>query len=190
MDFRLFFVSSLALTVACFEDTTSGDGSTSNTTTGGTADGGPSTADDGPSTADDGGITQGDGTGTSGGASETTAVDSSGDGPGSSSDDDGPGTSSGGASSSEGGGSSSEGSSSDDGGTTAACQPITDDASAIGQACGDDGDCPEGYTCQGFSGIVFQQSCQILCAETCECPNGYACTFTVDKSGIPWYQCA
>jgi hypothetical protein len=67
--------------------------------------------------------------------------------------------------------------------------PITDDDSAIGVDCESDGDCPDGYTCQPFSGIVLQMQCQILCEEDCECPDGYSCMQIVDKTMMPWNQC-
>lgn len=69
------------------------------------------------------------------------------------------------------------------------CDPITEDPSGIGVACRGDLDCLEGYTCQPFNGLVFQQTCQILCTMDCECPMGLACVETVDKLGIPWFQC-
>jgi hypothetical protein len=50
-----------------------------------------------------------------------------------------------------------------------------------------DGDCPSGYVCQGFSGVVFAQSCQIRC-ETCTCAGGSTCTRVSDK-GASWMQC-
>ncbi len=71
---------------------------------------------------------------------------------------------------------------------TDSCQPITEDASAIGVDCRNDGDCPPEYTCQPFIGVAFQQTCQILCEEDCECPMGLTCTFTEDKMGS-WFQC-
>lgn len=79
----------------------------------------------------------------------------------------------------------SEGSSS----TGEACQPITEDPSGIGGECINDVDCPVGYTCQPFAGIVFQLSCQILCTQDCECPAGYTCLEIADKSGSTWHQC-
>lgn len=80
----------------------------------------------------------------------------------------------------------SEGSSS----TGEACEPITEDPSGIGGECINDVDCPAGYTCQPFAGIVFQLSCQILCTQDCECPAGYTCAEIADKSGSTWHQCA
>ena len=50
-------------------------------------------------------------------------------------------------------------------------------------------DCPAEYTCQPFAGIVFQQTCQILCTMDCECPAGLTCFEVADKSGAVWYQC-
>lgn len=65
----------------------------------------------------------------------------------------------------------------------------TNDTSAIGNDCTSDGDCPAGYVCQGFSGVIFTQSCQILCAPgACPCPSGTACTTVGDKGGT-WMQC-
>ena len=55
--------------------------------------------------------------------------------------------------------------------------------------CNRDVDCPTGYTCQPFAGIVFQLSCQILCTQDCECPAGYTCDEIADKSGSTWHQC-
>jgi hypothetical protein len=69
------------------------------------------------------------------------------------------------------------------------CVPITEDASGINLECNVDGDCPAGYTCQPFQGIVFQTTCQVLCEQTCECPAGLTCNETADKSGAVWHQC-
>jgi hypothetical protein len=69
------------------------------------------------------------------------------------------------------------------------CDPITEDASAINVDCLSDLDCPVDYTCQPFVGFAFQQTCQILCTETCECPMGLTCLEIIDKTGIPWHQC-
>ena len=88
--------------------------------------------------------------------------------------------------SSSGGPGTTEGSSS----TGEVCEPITEDPSGIGGECINDVDCPAGYTCQGFAGIVFQLSCQILCTQDCECPLGYTCVEIADKSGSTWHQCA
>jgi hypothetical protein len=91
---------------------------------------------------------------------------------------------------SEGSSGASEGSSGASESTTGeACDPITDDPSGIGALCRGDLDCLPGYTCQPFQGIVFQQTCQILCTMSCECPMGLACLETSDKSGAVWYQC-
>ena len=74
-------------------------------------------------------------------------------------------------------------------GTTAACVPITEDPSAIGMECDIKGDdCPEGYTCQGFSGVVFQSACQVICEEDCDCPEGHSCEMVQDKA-TSWMQC-
>lgn len=74
-------------------------------------------------------------------------------------------------------------------GTETGCAPITEDATAIGQDCESDAQCPDGYTCQTFVGIELQMQCQILCEQTCECPMGLMCNETVDKGGVPWSQC-
>lgn len=68
------------------------------------------------------------------------------------------------------------------------CMPITEDPSAIGQACMIATDCPAEYTCQSFQGIVLQQSCQILCTMDCECPTGLVCVPVMDKAAS-WMQC-
>jgi hypothetical protein len=87
------------------------------------------------------------------------------------------------------GGTTSESTGTTGGSTTEVCDPITDDPSGIGAMCRSDFDCLPGYTCQPFEGIVFQQMCQILCMQDCDCPMGYTCIETVDKTGIPWFQC-
>ncbi len=69
------------------------------------------------------------------------------------------------------------------------CVPITEDASAIGLECEIDADCPAGYTCQPFAGIVLSTQCEILCEQTCECPAGLSCTEITDKGGATWHQC-
>lgn len=77
----------------------------------------------------------------------------------------------------------------DAGGMSAdACMPITTDPGEIGRDCAD-APCPAGYTCQGFSGIVFQQTCEILCTNDCNCPTGYTCQERSDKSMRPWMEC-
>lgn len=68
------------------------------------------------------------------------------------------------------------------------CMPITEDPSAIGQACMIEADCPAEYTCQSFQGIVLQQTCQILCTMDCECPMGLVCVPVMDKAAS-WMQC-
>lgn len=190
MSFRISLACSLVLLVACSDDAPTGDGTDGEVTTGGptSADGSPGSADD------DGGSTQGGGgSGSSGSpaSSDTTASGSSSDDDATASestaDPSGTGSSDGGTGSDTG---ASEGGSSSDGGTTAACEPITEDASAINQDCVADGDCPDGYTCQEFNGILLQQTCQILCEETCECPDGLSCVEVEDKLMIPWHQCA
>lgn len=69
-----------------------------------------------------------------------------------------------------------------------ACTRITEDTSAIGNTCSDNTDCPTGYTCRSFSGIVLQQRCEIICQQSCQCPNNYACQTASDKGGS-WMQC-
>jgi hypothetical protein len=71
-----------------------------------------------------------------------------------------------------------------------ACVPRTTDDSAIGAMCDPSvvGDCPDGYTCQPFSGFVLTHSCQILCDSDCDCPSTAACTPASDKISM-WNQC-
>lgn len=68
------------------------------------------------------------------------------------------------------------------------CTPVAQDASATGKACTVSGDCPDGYTCWTFNGLVSQTLCAILCETTCECPAGTTCKLQSDKGGS-WYQC-
>lgn len=176
MSFRFLLACSLGLSAACFGDPPA-TGSESETTGGG------------PGSGDDGGNTQGpdsSGSNDTSGPSNTTVASASGDDDTASSG----GTAAPGDTSSSDGGGSSEGGSSSDAGTTAACEPITEDASAIGQKCVGNGDCPAGYTCQTINGIQAQHLCQILCEETCECPDGLSCVEVEDKLMIPWHQCA
>lgn len=70
----------------------------------------------------------------------------------------------------------------------AACLPITEDGSGRGADCTRDDQCLPGYVCQGFSGIVFTQSCQIPCEEDCDCPDGLSCEPFTDKAGT-WTSC-
>ena len=183
---RLFLVSSLALSTACLDGPPTSETEGTGSGTAGASDAGSST-DGGPTSADGAASnTQGGSGSSSGSASDETAMASS-------SDDGGSETaegSSGGDSSSSGAGSSSEGGSSSESSGTAGCEPITDDPTAIGDPCTGNGDCPAGYTCQPFSGIVPQESCQILCEQSCECPQGFQCVQVTDKSGIPWMQCS
>ncbi len=75
-------------------------------------------------------------------------------------------------------GSSSTGadeSSSGDSSTGAACQLVTEDVSAVGQACDNDVDCPDAYTCIDAGGIVQGGNCRIVCEEDCQCVEGYSC---------------
>lgn len=86
--------------------------------------------------------------------------------------------------------------STDDAGTDAAstddagsCPAPIDDLSGIGATCSNDGDCPTGYSCRAFSGIVLTHSCQILCDPSgCPCPDTTSCTAHSDK-GTSWSQC-
>jgi hypothetical protein len=78
--------------------------------------------------------------------------------------------------------------SSDGSSETAACVPITEDASALGQTCMGDGDCPLGYTCFDGGGVQAELRCQILCVQDCECPDTYACETMMGK-GPDWQQC-
>lgn len=89
---------------------------------------------------------------------------------------------------SEFGDASSTGAESSSGGTTEPCVAITEDANAIGANCAGDTECPPGYTCQPYSGIVVQYTCQILCEKNCDCPRGHACSEIMDK-GDTWSQC-
>lgn len=73
--------------------------------------------------------------------------------------------------------------------TDGGCAPITEDPAAIGTDCQAAADCPDGYTCQPFEGFAFQMTCQVLCEQTCQCPMGLTCNETVDKTGVPWFQC-
>ncbi|HEV8325213.1 MAG TPA: hypothetical protein VG389_26590 [Myxococcota bacterium] len=62
------------------------------------------------------------------------------------------------------------------------------DPSSIDAMCLSDTDCPVGYVCQPFSGIILTQSCEVLCATDCDCPAGYSCMPRADKSGS-WMEC-
>lgn len=90
----------------------------------------------------------------------------------------------GGAGPSDGGGGASEG-----GAGGGPCVPITEDASQIGDDCGDNlPECGDGYTCWAMSGVAFQQLCAILCEEDCECPEGTSCETRNDKN-MTWTEC-
>jgi hypothetical protein len=80
-------------------------------------------------------------------------------------------------------------SSSDDGSDTSVCEPLTEDASAIGQVCAGEGDCPDGYMCFDPGGIVANPGCHILCTQDCECPASHTCLHFLGK-GIEWDECA
>jgi hypothetical protein len=86
------------------------------------------------------------------------------------------------------GGTSGDGGAQVGGAGGAPCEAITEDPSAIGDDCADAA-CPAGYTCQGMSGVIFQQACVILCEEDCECPADYTCEMFSDKS-TTWKACA
>ncbi len=44
-------------------------------------------------------------------------------------------------------------------------------------------ECPTGYSCLPFSGVVLQQFCGIPCRSDCECPSGERCGSYSDKAG-------
>ena len=44
-------------------------------------------------------------------------------------------------------------------------------------------ECPTGYSCLSFSGVVLQQFCGIPCRSDCECPSGEHCGSYADKAG-------
>jgi hypothetical protein len=171
----------LAAIAACSDDGLSVQNQ--NSSTGGAETGSVMTSDHGPedgpgdTTSQDEGPPGGTG-GTTGGHEEDGTTSAEGTG----SATEGTGTTGG----TEGTGTTgdTEGSS-----TGEPCVPITDDASAIATDCQVDADCPDGYTCQPFVGVVLQQQCQILCEATCECPMGLTCNETVDQGGVPWFQC-
>ncbi|MEM6990388.1 MAG: hypothetical protein AAF721_07825 [Myxococcota bacterium] len=174
----LLLSSPLLFSAACSDDGVSpqnGSGSS-----GGAADGGGTEAN-----ADSSGAGP---VGTAG----TAAVDSTG---GSEMSDSETGTgagTTGAADTGSGSGSGSDsdgGSGSDTAGTTAACMPITEDVSAIGNNClGQPLSCPEDYTCQDKPGVVAQAECEILCTEDCDCPDTYSCIMMSAK-GVMWMQC-
>ena len=77
-----------------------------------------------------------------------------------------------------------------DGGTNDAgmCAPRPTDLSPLGVDCASAA-CPTGFTCQGYSGVVFQESCAILCeVGGCPCPSGTRCDPVSDK-GASWHEC-
>ena len=165
-------VSSLVAIGACFDDVDppQGEGSGSTSSAGTT----------GPATDTTTSVQDGSGTGTS--SMGSTDAGTSGD-VGSSS--------SGGIVDTTGGlGSTGEASTGEEGSSSSGetCVPLAD-GSAIGQDCSGGAPCPASYTCQPFAGFVFMESCQILCTQDCECPLGTTCNGTVDKTGIPWFQC-
>lgn len=60
---------------------------------------------------------------------------------------------------------------------------------ALNQSCTGAGDCPAGFVCQSFSGVVLTQSCEIRCDDPAfTCPCGTVCQDHSDKVGS-WRQC-
>jgi hypothetical protein len=79
---------------------------------------------------------------------------------------------------------------SDDEAESAACEPLTEDPSAILELCESDDDCADdAYTCWEIIGIVAQWRCSILCEADCECPVGYSCVMHSDKVKS-WHECS
>jgi hypothetical protein len=78
---------------------------------------------------------------------------------------------------------------SDDRADTAACDPLTEDASSIHEPCQSLLDCADdAYTCLEIVGIVEQQRCAILCEDDCECPDGHSCVMNSDMVK-EWHEC-
>lgn len=71
---------------------------------------------------------------------------------------------------------------------TGPCTPLAADGSKIGATCGDDTNCPTGYTCHETAGIVVSKNCAILCEEACQCPMNLACVTKSDKA-MTWKEC-
>jgi hypothetical protein len=176
MKLRVWMVP-FALAVGCSDDGVQGQNDAGGTSAA-TGTGNVSSGDG----ADDGS----DPTGAGMTSPSTTSGDDSGSGGTAGPADSGSGSDSGTGTGTDSGSGSDSGS--DSGTTGDVCEP-PDDGASIGLDCAGGGMCPPGYTCQGFSGIVFQESCQILCTQDCECPMGTTCIQVVDKGGIPWMQC-
>lgn len=110
------------------------------------------------------------------GGADTTSTSSSGD------------TNPTSTSSSSGEGTANTGTTAGSGSSSGGIFPAPADGGAsIGSMCSDADPCPANYTCQGFSGDAFEESCQIRC-DTCECPNNLGCSETSDKTDT-WMQC-
>lgn len=139
-------------------------------------------ATEGQDGASGGGGTDGPSNGSTGGDGSTTGgVGSSGP--------EGTGTGTAGTGQTDGTSTDGDSSTGEGSSTGEACVPLADGA-AIGQDCGPGGVmCPPEYTCQPFAGIVFQESCQIICTQDCECPMGMACQEIMDKGPGSWFQC-
>jgi hypothetical protein len=71
---------------------------------------------------------------------------------------------------------------------TAACDPLTEDASEIGKLCSADNECPEAYVCMEIIGVQAQHLCVIFCQMDCECPGGTTCELMADKEK-QWHEC-
>ncbi len=176
-----------ALSIACSDDGLGVQNQNSSTGSDEGDSGQGATTVNGDSTGIATGPAGSDGTGSSGSdvateGDNTSATGTTSEGTGTTSDGSGSG-------SGEGTGTSEGTGTTDGGSTTEACMPISDDPSGIGMNCVSDLDCPDGYTCQPFVGFAFMQTCQILCENDCDCPVGLTCNETVDKTGVPWYQC-
>jgi hypothetical protein len=173
---RILTCALFTLSIACGDDGQTDTGTETETEAGdGDGDAGDGDGDggDGDGDAGDGDGDAGDGDGDAG------------DGDGDAGDGDGDG----GDGDGDGGDGDGDGGDGDGDGDGDACEPLTDDPSAIGVPCGNGLMlCPPEYTCQPFAGIVLQESCQILCAQDCECPDGYTCEEVADKGNM-WMQC-
>ena len=174
-----FLAASLTSAIACGDDegtTGTDDGSSTSADDGDDDDSATMTSPTDPSESE---------TDTSPTSSSATVTESSSEG---SSGDTSGSTGSTSADSSGSDDSGSSGASSDESSTTeAACVPITEDGSAIGQNCMG-APCPEDYTCQDINGFQFQQLCAILCEEDCECPEDHSCQMQQDKINV-WTEC-
>lgn len=65
-----------------------------------------------------------------------------------------------------------------------ACQPVTEDVSAIGQDCVSDDDCPDAYACIDAGAFAPQPLCRIPCTMDCECPDGLSCQVIEGKAMV------